>query len=290
MIKRKERSMVAISRELIVQATPRRVWNALTQSDEIAHWWTDDLSIQPQVGTLAEFRFDHRTFIIQFEVAELDEESKVYWITRQGPSTGHWKGTSVTWQLEPIQGGTKVVFTHDHFVQADRRYELTHAWWERFLDSLLLYLETGKSTIVEGIFIEVEASRIWEALTKPEDITGWWSSTAHITPKVGELAEFSFSPPAGTLRFEIGAVDSGRSMCWVTKQGPAYWSGTSVTWQLEPVRNGTYVAFTHAGLVRSNGEYEKVRENWRYFLASLRSYLEAGKGTPGMPPSVLSPC
>jgi uncharacterized protein YndB with AHSA1/START domain len=249
--------MVAISREFIVQAAPQRVWNALTQSDEIAYWWTDDLSIQPQVGTLAEFRFNQRTFIIQFEVAELDEGSKVYWITRQGPSTGHWKGTSVMWRLEPIQGGTKVFFTHDHFAQADRRYELTHAWWERFLDSLILYVETGKSTIVDGIFIEAEASHIWEALTKPEDITAWWSNTAHITPKVGELAEFGFRPPAGTLRFEVVAVDLGKSMRWDTRQGPPYWSGTSVTWQLEPVRNGTHVAFTHAGLVRNNRECQR---------------------------------
>jgi uncharacterized protein YndB with AHSA1/START domain len=280
--------MAAIIKELTIQATPQSVWSALTNPNEIACWWTDDLSVKPEVGTLAEFRFSQGTFVIQFAIAELEQDKKVHWITRLGPSTGHWAGTSVTWLLEPVHGGTKLVFTHDKFAQADRRYELTRAWWERFLDSLISYLETGASTMIEGIFIEAEPSRVWEALTKPEEITGWWASSARITPEVGTLAEFSFRPPAGTLHFEVAEVDPGRSMRWIARQDPPHWSGTSVTWQLESVRSGTNVAFTHAGLVRSDGGYEQVQGNWRYFLASLKSYLEMGKGTPGMPPSVTS--
>ena len=98
------------------------------------------------MGSLAEFRFSQRTFVIQFEVAELDEGSKVHWISRQGPSTGHWAGTSVTWQLEPVSNGTKVVFNHDGFIKKDHRYEMTRTWWEYFLVSLKSYLETGKGT------------------------------------------------------------------------------------------------------------------------------------------------
>ena len=138
--------MAAIVKELTIATAPGRVFNALTKPDEIARWWTDDLSATPEVGTLAEFRFSQRTFIIQFEVAELDQNEKVRWITRQGPSTGHWAETSVTWHLEPVHNGTKVVFNHDKFAQADRRYELTRAWWEHFLGSLKSYLETGKGT------------------------------------------------------------------------------------------------------------------------------------------------
>jgi uncharacterized protein YndB with AHSA1/START domain len=138
--------MVAITRELAIEAAPQRVWSALTSPEEIAHWWTDDLSVAPEVGSLAEFRFSQGTFVIQFEVAELEQDEKVRWITRQGPSTGHWEGTSVTWELTPVHNGTRLVFTHSGFAQADRRYELTHAWWEHFLGSLKSYLETGKGT------------------------------------------------------------------------------------------------------------------------------------------------
>ena len=141
--------MPAIIEELTIEATPQHVWDSLTKLDEIACWWTDDLDATPEVGSLAEFRFGtpgQGTFVIQFEVAELVQDEKVYWITRQGPATGHWAGTSVTWQLEPVHKGTRVVFNHDGFAQADERYEITRAWWEHFLVSLKSYLETGKGT------------------------------------------------------------------------------------------------------------------------------------------------
>ena len=138
--------MAAIVEELTIAAAPERVWGALTQQGELARWWTDDLSATPEVGSLAEFRFSQGTFVIQFEVAELDQDEKVHWLSRQGPATGHWKGTSVTWSLTSVHSGTKVIFTHDGFIQADKRYEITRAWWEHFLASLKSYLETGTGT------------------------------------------------------------------------------------------------------------------------------------------------
>jgi uncharacterized protein YndB with AHSA1/START domain len=137
--------MAAIVKELTIEAAPERVWGALTQPDELAGWWTDDLSVTPEVGSLAEFRFSQGTFVVQFEVAELDQDEKVRWISRQGPAP-HWEGTSVTWQLTPVQNGTQVVFNHDGFIKKDERYEMTRAWWEHFLVSLKSYLETGKGT------------------------------------------------------------------------------------------------------------------------------------------------
>ena len=136
--------MPAIVEELTIEATPQRVWDALTTSDEIARWWTDDLSVASEVGSLAELRFTQGTFVIQFEIAELNADEKVSWISRQGPP--QWAGTSVTWQLTPVHNGTQVNFNHDGFVQADRRYEITRTWWEHFLASLKSYMETGKGS------------------------------------------------------------------------------------------------------------------------------------------------
>jgi uncharacterized protein YndB with AHSA1/START domain len=138
--------MAAIVKELTIEAAPGRVWEALTESKEIACWWTDDLSVTPEVGTLAEFRFSQGTFVIQFEVTELNQDEKVHWVTRQGPPQGHWAGTSVIWQLEPVQSGTNLIFTHDGFAQVDAVYEQTRGNWRYFLDSLKSYLETGKGT------------------------------------------------------------------------------------------------------------------------------------------------
>jgi uncharacterized protein YndB with AHSA1/START domain len=144
--------MPAIVKELAIQASPGNVFNALTKPDEIAHWWTNDLSAKPEVGSLAEFRFTRwGAGVLQFEVAELDEGSKVYWISRQGPP--QWAGTSVTWQLEPVQNGTRLLFTHDGFAQVDEAYEQTRGNWDYFLDSLKSYMETGKGTPGFPVFL-----------------------------------------------------------------------------------------------------------------------------------------
>lgn len=135
--------MSAIVKERTIAAPPERIFNALTQQEEIAHWWTEDLNARPEVGSLAEFRFREGMFVIQVEITELEPNQRVSWISRQGRG---FEGTSITWQITPGQNGTRVVFKQDGFAQADGAYEQTGKVWEYFLASLQSYLETGKGT------------------------------------------------------------------------------------------------------------------------------------------------
>jgi uncharacterized protein YndB with AHSA1/START domain len=135
--------MSAIVEELTIEAAPQRVWGAITQQDEIVQWWADEARVKPEVGSLAEFHFRQGAFVMQFEVAELDQDEKVRWISKSPPQ---WAGSSVTWQLTPVHNGTKLVFTQDGFAQFDEGYERTRGAWVYFLDSLKSYLETGKGT------------------------------------------------------------------------------------------------------------------------------------------------
>lgn len=136
--------MPAIVNELTIHATPQLVFSALTQQDEITQWWAYEARVQPEVGSLGEFRFRQGAFVMQLEVAELDQDKKVRWITRQGPP--QWAGTSVTWHLEPVQSGTNLVFTHEGFARVDEVYEEIRRNWRYFLDSLKSYLETGQGS------------------------------------------------------------------------------------------------------------------------------------------------
>ena len=136
--------MSAIVEELSIEAAPQRVWGAITQQDEIVQWWAYEARVKPEVGSLAEFRFRQGAFVMQSEVAELDQDEKVHWISRQG--LPQWAGTSVTWQLTPVHNGTKLIFTHDGFAQVDEGNERTRGAWVYFLASLKSYLETGKGT------------------------------------------------------------------------------------------------------------------------------------------------
>ena len=138
--------MTAIVQEIVIEATPRRVWDALTQPNEIGHWWTNDLDAKPEVGSLAEFRFGGwGEVMLRFEVAELDQDRCIRWVHRQS-SIPEWAGTSVTWYLEPASNGTYLVFRHEGFAKTDGVYNQTCENWKYYLTSLQSYLETGTGT------------------------------------------------------------------------------------------------------------------------------------------------
>jgi uncharacterized protein YndB with AHSA1/START domain len=137
-------TLPAIVLERSIAATPQRVFAALTQQDDLAQWWTNDVRANPEVGSLAEFRFRQGVLVYQFEVAELVLGERVRWVLRHGPD--HWVGTSITWQLMPEEPGTTVVFTQDGFAQADALLARTIVEWNFYLDSLKAYLETGTGT------------------------------------------------------------------------------------------------------------------------------------------------
>jgi uncharacterized protein YndB with AHSA1/START domain len=49
--------MANIVEEFTIEASPQRFFNALTKPDEIVCWWFDEARVQPEVGSLGEFRF-----------------------------------------------------------------------------------------------------------------------------------------------------------------------------------------------------------------------------------------
>lgn len=141
------------------------------------------------------------------------------------------------------------------------------------------------AAIVEERTIAATPRSVFNALTRQEEIVRWWSDEASVRPEVGSLGEFRFRPPAGVLQFEVTELKEGSLVRWLSRQGPPQWGGTSVTWQLIPVQDGTKVSFIHDEFAEVDATYEQTRKNWNYFLNSLKSYLETGKGTPGFPAS-----
>jgi len=58
--------------------------------------------------------------------------------------------------------------------------------------------------------------------------------------------------------------------------------GSTITWDLTPISQGTKLLFgQHDLMVGATGySIEETHAGWEYFLGSLKSYLETGKGTP----------
>ena len=140
--------------------------------------------------------------------------------------------------------------------------------------------------IVKELTIAAPPKLVWAALTQPDKIGRWWTNDLNARAEEESIAEFRFGEWGDfVLRVEVAELERDRKVHWIHRMSPvAQWAGTSITWQLTPVHNGTTLFFTHEGLAQTNGLYEQTYRNWVYYLESLQSYLETGTGTPGVSP------
>jgi uncharacterized protein YndB with AHSA1/START domain len=134
--------------------------------------------------------------------------------------------------------------------------------------------------IVQEVTIEVAPENVFHAITTPDGITGWWANQVTAEPKAGSLTEIRFDN-GEVMQMEVAKCEVGEQLHWVVRHAPQpEWEGTRITWDLAPASKGTKLLFGHRGFPPSDTGYEQTAAGWQYFLHSLKSYLETGKGTP----------
>jgi uncharacterized protein YndB with AHSA1/START domain len=120
---------------------PAKVYNAITEGEGIAGWWTPQAKAQPKVGSVAEMSFGGGRFVIHMEITKLEPGRTVRWTVQDG--LPDWSGTHVTWDLTPMDNRTKVRFGHRDFTSAEGSLAGASYNWAWYLTSLKDYLETG---------------------------------------------------------------------------------------------------------------------------------------------------
>ena len=136
------------------------------------------------------------------------------------------------------------------------------------------------SNILFEFTIDAPTSEVYQALTDEAGIKGWWTTDTSIADEVGSTAEFRFGPQ-GSLAFEITELDKNSRVAWKSTHAAAPdWKDTTVTFDLKPENGGTTVRFGHRGFPTEDGSFAPVSWQWAYFMMSLKSYVETGKGTP----------
>lgn len=134
--------------EVMVEAPAEQVYQAITDQAGLAGWWTTNSKAQAKEGTTSEFTFPDG-FVIKMHVDKLDKANHaVKWTAVQGAPD--WGGTVVTWNLTPVENGTKVVLGHRNYASYDGSYASVAYNWATFLTSLKKYVETGEGTPVPG--------------------------------------------------------------------------------------------------------------------------------------------
>ena len=123
-----------------------------------------------------------------------------------------------------------------------------------------------------------------KALTTTEGHRAWWVPTAKVGTKLGELASFRFDKKDGmhmAVTFRIDRQDEhGIEWTCVAEENNPDWIGTRLAIRLAGSGGGTHVELLHAGFREKTKVYEMCIGGWQYFMQSLKTYAETGRGTP----------
>src|SRR5579863_6984989 len=132
--------MADIRQELVLQAAPARIYEAITTRDGIRSWWTDDAGAADKVGAVTEFGFFDHSMIFRMRVDELAAGARALWTCIAGPA--EWIGTQVLFEIVPGSGGTtRLRFTHSGWRAEDGMYPSATATWAQIMPHLKGYVE-----------------------------------------------------------------------------------------------------------------------------------------------------
>ena len=137
--------------------------------------------------------------------------------------------------------------------------------------------------------IDTLTQKLYDAITTKQGLTKWWTEESEIYLHIGGIATFHFGQDTHTV-MKISKLVPNKEVVWkcVEQHSPRKdtdiadeWVGTTIRFSIkEDIDGKVKLFFTHEGLTSDLFCYEDCKNEWDYFLKSLETYLETGKGKP----------
>jgi uncharacterized protein YndB with AHSA1/START domain len=131
------------------------------------------------------------------------------------------------------------------------------------------------------IRVKAHPDALFDALTNVWGLAAWWTHVTGSGDAGGQL-EFFFDSPEPCV-MHVDQASRPTSVQWtVTDCGfLPDWVGTRPTFAITSLDGGaSELQFRHLGLTPALECSEMCARGWDHFLASLRDYVEIGRGSP----------
>ena len=123
--------------------------------------------------------------------------------------------------------------------------------------------------------------QVYSAIATKDGLSDWWTRDGvRGESKEGSAIEFYFGQPEPAAVMEVTRLDPNGQVSWSCVGGADEWVGTKLSFTLTPKDDDTVVLFTHADWRDPSDFMAHCSARWAYFLLSLKSLVETGKGTP----------
>lgn len=122
-----------------INASPARIYEAITTPGGLAAWWTPGVTAKPEVGSVNEFRFTEMG--LTFRVEQLVSDQRVVWSGVDVPDD--WKGRHVTFEISQDGESATLEFRQGPFPANYEAFGTFSYHWGQYLRSLKMFVETG---------------------------------------------------------------------------------------------------------------------------------------------------
>jgi uncharacterized protein YndB with AHSA1/START domain len=131
------------------------------------------------------------------------------------------------------------------------------------------------------VAISAPLESVYDAVATSEGISKWWTRDGvRGESSEGQKLEFFFNQPEPAAVMEVTRLSPDGHVNWNCVDGEEEWVGTTLSFDLDRNEDETVVLFSHADWRKPSEFMAHCSARWAYFLLSLKSLLETGKGTP----------
>ena len=129
--------------------------------------------------------------------------------------------------------------------------------------------------IHHDLFIKVDASKVYEAVSDPSHLINWWPLKCTGKATDGASYNFYFTPKYNW--YGVVTKSEANRHCHIKMtRSDEDWNGTSFGFDLEGISEGTQVKFWHVGWPACNHHFRRSSYCWAILLKGLKDYLERG--------------
>jgi uncharacterized protein YndB with AHSA1/START domain len=140
--------MTEIRKSIIIDATPKVVFRAITEANELTKWFPDHVILEPNVGGKVTFSFYKeknkmdRDYIVEGSIIEFIPNKKISY-TWQYKDIPKFPETIVSWKLEELERNkTRVELIHSGFTGKEQEKVSSKGHdegWTHFMNELSKY-------------------------------------------------------------------------------------------------------------------------------------------------------
>jgi uncharacterized protein YndB with AHSA1/START domain len=131
------------------------------------------------------------------------------------------------------------------------------------------------------IRVKAAPGKLFDALTSVDGLAAWWVPVSGSGDAGGELRFIMNSPEP--LVIHVDEATRPTTVRWTVTECSFLpdWVGTRPVFAITPVDgDGSELHFRHRGLTSELDCIEMCTSGWNHYLASLRDYVEVGRGAP----------